>query len=125
MGKGKYTLEIVKNFFKEQNCELLEDNYQNTIQKIKYKCSCGNISYTIFKDFKKGTRCMNCKGTPKYTYDFIKNFFEKEKCKLLETEYINSLTKMKYICNCGNESSITDTSTLPIITNLIIFQLKY
>lgn len=42
----------------------------------------------------------------KLTYDYIKSQFEKHKCKLLETEYINSRTKMKYICKCGNESSI-------------------
>lgn len=107
MGKRKYTLETVKTYFKEQDCELLEDNYQNTNQRLKYKCSCDNISYTIFKSFKKGTRCMNCKGTPKHTYEFVRNFFEKEKCKLLEVEYINSSTKMKYICSCGNESSIS------------------
>jgi hypothetical protein len=27
----------------KHNCELLEDNYTNNRQQLKYKCECGNI----------------------------------------------------------------------------------
>lgn len=40
------------------------------------------------------------------TFNYVKEYFIKEECELLETEYINAKTKMKYICKCGNESSI-------------------
>lgn len=42
----------------------------------------------------------------KLTYNYVKSEFEKKNCKLLETKYINCYTKMKYLCKCGNESSI-------------------
>jgi hypothetical protein len=42
----------------------------------------------------------------KLTYEFVKNEFEIHNCKLLETEYINCKTKMKYICKNGHETSV-------------------
>lgn len=36
----------------------------------------------------------------------IREYFKKNGCRLLEKEYINCSTKMKYICICGKESSI-------------------
>jgi hypothetical protein len=43
----------------------------------------------------------------KHTYDHIKSYFIKHGCQLLEDTYINAHTKMKYICVCGNMSSIS------------------
>jgi WD40 repeat protein len=40
------------------------------------------------------------------TYEFVKEQFEKEGYKLLSKEYINSWTKLKYICPKGHEHSI-------------------
>ncbi len=42
----------------------------------------------------------------RYTYDFIKQQFEKEGCVLLSKEYINSRQKMYYVCSKGHEHSI-------------------
>jgi very-short-patch-repair endonuclease len=42
----------------------------------------------------------------KLTYEYVYNYFKKYNCELLETEYKNSATKMKYRCKCGNESEI-------------------
>lgn len=36
----------------------------------------------------------------------IKKYFKEKGCVLLENEYINCSTKMKYICICGNQSNI-------------------
>ena len=43
----------------------------------------------------------------KLTYEYVKNYFEEQRCKLLEKEYINNYTKMKYKCNCGGVSKIS------------------
>lgn len=50
---------------------------------------------------------MKCSGNEKLTYDFVKTYFQQQNCELLESEYTNSYTKMKYKCQCNNESSIT------------------
>jgi very-short-patch-repair endonuclease len=43
----------------------------------------------------------------KLNYKYIANNFKDNQCILLESEYINSHTKMQYICSCGNISYIT------------------
>lgn len=99
--------EKVYNHFKEQNCELLENTYINNSTKMKYRCSCGNTSLTIYKDFKKGTRCMKCSGKEKHSYEDVYTEFKNKNCELLETEYKNNSTKMNFKCSCGNTSSIS------------------
>jgi phage terminase small subunit len=101
----KLTYEYVKNYFTEQNCELLETEYINSKTKMKYKCKCGNNSNIDWSHFKQGNRCMKCGGSEKLTLEYVKKFFKEQRCKLLETEYINAHSKMKYICKCGNDSS--------------------
>jgi hypothetical protein len=106
-GSEKYTYKFVYTFFKKHNCELLEIEYINTDTKMLYKCECKNESEISFYNFKKGMRCMKCSGNEKLTFEFIKEQFKKENCELLESQYIDSKTIMKYLCQCKSESSIT------------------
>jgi effector-binding domain-containing protein len=108
----RLTYEHVFNYFKEHNCELLETEYINCKTKMKFKCSCGNISYIKWNDFHKGSRCMKC-GKLKscagqiFKYDYVANYFKEHNCELLEKEYVNSRKRMKFKCECGNVSFIT------------------
>lgn len=45
-------------------------------------------------------------NSQRFTYEYVSNYFQSQGCKLLETEYKNARTKMRYICVCGNESQI-------------------
>ncbi len=105
-GSKKHTYEFMKIYFKERGCELLEKKYKNCGTKMNYKCNCGNISKISFDSFKRGSRCKKCSGLEKHTFQFVKNYFKEQKCKLLEKIYVNCMTKMKYICSCGNKSKI-------------------
>jgi hypothetical protein len=104
--RKRHTLESVKQYFKEHGCELLEEEYKNNSTKMEYKCSCGNISEITLGNFQAGKRCQKCGGKEKHTLEYVKQYFKDKKCELLETEYINSKTKMKYMCSCGNNSEI-------------------
>lgn len=104
--KLKHSFECIEKCFKDHGCKLLEKEYINNHAKMKYRCSCGSISEISFKRFKRGERCVKCAGREKYTLEFAKQFFEDHDCKLLETEYINNKTLMKYICYCGDISKI-------------------
>lgn len=106
-GLERCTYKYVETYFKEQNCKLLEMEYKNTKTKMKYICVCGNESNISFQDFKKGNRCRKCSGCEKLTFEYVKNYFQKQNCEVLETEYKNAKYKMKYKCKCGNESKIT------------------
>lgn len=103
----KLTFEYVYNYFKNQGCELLDEKYVNNRTKMKYECNCGNISDICFNNFKQGNRCKKCSGLEKLTYRYVKRYFEERGCKLLEENYINNRTKMRYRCNCWNISKIT------------------
>jgi hypothetical protein len=102
-----YTLEYVRNYFEEQNCKLLSTEYKNSKTVIDYICKCGQQSKTIFERFKSGARCRKCCGKEKLTYEYVRNYFKERNCELLETEYINARTRMKYKCSCKHISHIT------------------
>ncbi len=107
--KTKFTFKEVKRYFEEHDCELLETEYIDCKTLMKYGCDCGNDECKItFGDFKTGRRCNECgiiraANKNRLTYKEVYNYFKKHDCELLETEYINSSTKMRYRCSCGNE----------------------
>lgn len=109
---GGYKLEDVYNYFKEHDCELLETTYSGVKKKMKYKCSCGNISEISFDNFKSGKRCNKC-GLDKLSEQFktdikhVIDYFIKNNCVPMFDEYKNDRQKLKYKCSCGNISSIT------------------
>lgn len=109
---AKLKYEYVYNYFKEQGCELLESEYITSDTKMKYRCSCGNISSIIWDNFKHGSRCFDCGiqkicNKRKHKYNYIKNEFEKRGWKLISKEYNNSKEKLNTICNNGHKHSIT------------------
>ena len=108
----KLTIEFARQCFLDGGCILLETEYINCDTKMEYRCSCENISYITFSSFQRGHRCVEC-GLKKMaekrkpTFESVDKCFEENDCILLETEYKNCDTPMKYICNCGEESKIT------------------
>jgi hypothetical protein len=103
-GNEKWTYEEVYKAFKDKGCELLETEYINNQTKMKYKCKCGNGSSITLGNFNSGHKCSKCGGNEKLKYETVYKAFKDQGCELLETEYINTLTKMRYRCECGNES---------------------
>jgi hypothetical protein len=105
----KLDFNKIKSYFKKYNCVLLEDKYVNIHKKMKYKCSCGDIVYTNWYNFSrsKNHKCKKCLKKSKRNFEYVFNFFKRRKCLLLEKEYINTTTKMKYQCSCGNISYTT------------------
>ncbi|MFC1876620.1 hypothetical protein ACFL2E_05025 [Thermodesulfobacteriota bacterium] len=104
----RFTLDYVREYFKSNNCILLATEYKNTQTKMPFVCSCGNKSEIRFGVFRMGQRCKKC-GQKKVadkrrlSFETVKATFEKAGCVLLENEYINIRTKMRFICSCGRE----------------------
>ena len=101
----KYTQEQVKNIFTRAGCELLSTYYSSS-EPVQYRCSCGDIAFISVSHLLEGKRCKKC-GREKqaYTQEQVEQFFKDEGCELLDT-YINSHTRIKYRCSCGNISQI-------------------
>ena len=111
MGK-RLTLEYVGQYFKDEGCILLEEEYVNNHTKMKYICNCGNVSEISFNHFQLGSRCNKCgnkkiKEKLKFTLEYVRQCFEDGGCILMEEEYINCMTLMRYECICGNISKIS------------------
>jgi len=104
--KKRFSYKYVYNYFKNNNCELLEEQYMNGSTKMRYKCKCGNASKIRFDNFRKGERCLKCGGSEKYTYKYVYDYFKSQGCSLLDNIYINGKTPIKYRCVCGNVSKM-------------------
>jgi hypothetical protein len=104
--------DYARRIFLDNNCELLENNYINAKIKMKYRCSCGNIACISYDSFRNGSRCKKCgfkRGSSKrkFSYNYVKEFFESQDCELLSKEFINANSLLKYKCKCGTVSKIT------------------
>jgi len=111
-GFSHYTYDEVK-FYIESNsqCKLLNKNYINNSTKLSLKCGCGNIfktDLTNFKHFSK-KQCNECsikEGVYKerFTYEQVSKLINNDSsgCSLVSTKYINSKSKIKIKCKCGN-----------------------
>lgn len=56
----KYTLEDVSEIFKAQGCQLLEKEFNNINDVLKYNCVCGRVSKIRLDSFLSGARCKKC-----------------------------------------------------------------
>jgi hypothetical protein len=59
MQKRTLKHEDIEKYFESQGCVLLSKYTHHRI-RLQYRCSCGNISTTLWHDFKAGHRCEMC-----------------------------------------------------------------
>ena len=102
--------DIVNNFVKTKsrsNIKLLSTEYIDIHSPLLFSCQNGHIFESSFHNFKRTPGCPYCDNLHKqYTLEIVTEIFKNNGCKLLSDKYINATNKLKYICSCGNESSI-------------------
>ncbi|WP_413304429.1 HNH endonuclease signature motif containing protein [Bacillus sp. 1P10SD] len=107
-GLRRWSYEEVKAYFNERGYLLLSKTYKNVNQKLKFLCPEGHKSVTTFNKFKNAEHgCDYCGGSKRLTLKFVRNLFKKEGLNLLEDEYMNAGTPMKFECTCGNIDTVT------------------
>lgn len=96
----KKTYEEVKQAFENRGYILLENNYIDAHTKMRYICKKHpNIIQEIrYNGIQQGKGCSYCAGCAKHTFEEVKNYFELCGYVLLENNYINANTKMRYRC---------------------------
>lgn len=104
------TIEEVREIFLSDGCILITSEYFRNSQVLDFICSCGEKSKVSLLNFNRGTRCNDCANGKRsefhrFPYAEVKEFFEKEGCKLLTDSYINNSDILNFICVCGEESS--------------------
>lgn len=97
----RHTLEYVKEYFENNGCELLANEYKDTKTKMKYRCICGKVSNIHFGNFSQGKRCMSCGGREQLTTgEFIAKakMVHKDRYNYSKVEYRNIDTKVIITC---------------------------
>ena len=49
--KPKHTLQQMQEIFKSRGCKLLETEYKNSKQILKFRCKCGEIRFKAYNNF--------------------------------------------------------------------------
>jgi hypothetical protein len=101
------TYEDIKASFEKEGYTLLSKVYIKASIKLEYKCAKGHTHSMPWNSFQQGHRCSECHGNAKLTIEEVKKSFEERGATLLEKEYVNSKTKLNYICKNGHKHSIT------------------
>jgi hypothetical protein len=103
-GKQRLTIEFIKKEFEKRGYTLLSKEYKHN-EKLKYICPEGHKHEIRWDHFQSGHGCPYCAGRPIITIADVKKSFESEGYTLLSKEYINSYTKLEYICSEGHKYS--------------------
>jgi hypothetical protein len=119
-GNLKLLFEQVKEFIKNQGDILLskELDYKNIKTKLKIECGeCTNIYYPTFSNYKYlNRRCKKCHikkraEKRKYSFEFVKNYIEKDnKYLLISKSYTNTKTKIEIKCLKCNKNFLMSFS---------------
>jgi hypothetical protein len=87
----KLTLDFVKNEYKKENFEFLDNEYKNSIYGHRVKClKCGYERKQKYGNFSQGQRCPKCSKRLKYTLQEIQDLCTKNHCIFLDKEYKNA-----------------------------------
>jgi len=108
MGLKRTTEEVAKHF-REHGCELLGE-YTGALNKMKYRCSCGQTSEITWNNFTKGKRCGYCVKygqKKKMSLKQVQKIFKDRGCQFLDSEYKGVHYKHHYRCVCGYEAKIS------------------
>lgn len=108
--KRRLRHEDIKAAFESEGCKVLGIDGEGEFAKVRYIALCGHENVCNFNKFtsaKAGRICSTCSRSVRYKYDYVRECFEERDCILLEKEYVNCKTKMRYIAQCGHESTIT------------------
>jgi hypothetical protein len=94
------------------------EKYINGTTKMKYKCGCGRIDYMMPFGLLNGSHCSFCgsKKTGRILAKTDETFRDQLKIvnpKIITIDkYVNSITKIRYICECGTMDMATPQGLL-------------
>lgn len=110
----KLSFKTVKNLFESRGYELLETEYINAKTPMRYICpkhrDKGVQTITVDKLKYGGHGCKYCGKSVRLTFDEVKRNFEECGYELLETEYVNANTPMRYICKKHKDKGVQTTT---------------
>lgn len=100
--------EKITAYFEAAGCHVLKEA-NKVSENVRYIALCGHENEMTYNHFQYGGGrvCSSCSRSVRYRIDFVREAFEQVGCELLESEYINCKTPMRYVAQCGHESLIS------------------
>jgi hypothetical protein len=97
----RYNYESVKEFIKNEGCELISETYVNNTSPLFIKFKCGHIAERCFTYFKSSKKvCQECAFG--FTYDEVREYVEKQGCKLISKTYEGQNHTLEFVFTCGH-----------------------
>ena len=105
----KLSYEYVKSYVEKEGYKLLSTEYINCRTKLEFICPVGHKFEMFWPRFQQGERCRKCWILSKYLS--IKDIKKQSLIiapgyKLISTKYINSHSKLRFVCPEGHEFSM-------------------
>lgn len=102
---AKLTTDFVSTYLKTKGFILLSE-YFNAITKLYVVCDKGHLSFISWASLSQGIGCAVCSNKKKHSTEYIRTVFEANGYTLLTKKYVNTETKLEYICPYGHIHSI-------------------
>jgi len=99
---AKYTYKQVKKIFLDNNMKLLNKEYKNNREKLKYKClnaNCGHVGEKLLSNLLQRCGCINCyklNNRGKNHHRYNPNLTDEERIRRRSTPEINEWRKKVY-----------------------------
>ena len=106
-GHQKYSIEEVRECYEKEGYTLLSNEYKGNLKKMDIMCNKGHIYQASFSVFKRGQRCPYCSGNAKLTYEYVKEYIEKEGYTLISNKYEGAFKFLTVCCDRGHEYDVT------------------
>lgn len=99
----KYTLEEVRQIFKDREYTLISTEYKNNGSKLSTICPNGHQYEVKLMSFNKGDGCKRCRGTQPISLDAVHQLLQKEGYGLVSEIWKNGNEFVILRCPIGHE----------------------
>ncbi len=96
-------LKEVKDIAQKKGGKCKSDCYENAKTPLLFECQRKHKWLASPDNIKNGQWCPICAGNQKFTITAARELAKLRGGKCLETNYVNSKTKMEWECKCGNQ----------------------
>jgi thiol-disulfide isomerase/thioredoxin len=98
----KVGLENAQKLAKQNNGELLSNEYKIFPNKLKWRCSEGHVFEMCYNSVKKGHWCPVCAGNASKNMEDLDSLAKENNGVCLSKKYIHSREKLKWKCSKGH-----------------------
>jgi hypothetical protein len=101
-GKQKLTIEEMREMAKKRGGVCLSKEYVNATTNLLWRCRKGHEWWAKPNNVRNGTWCPICAGVQKLTIEEMRGIAEKRGGWCLSEQYVNSTTKLRWMCGKGH-----------------------